>query len=296
MDETNPGTFTTNWNAYSADARAAVDQLNVHTYGTGSRTSARDIAKGESTRLWMSEVEGSWGSGTSYTSMEPGLGIATRIVDDLRELEPSAWVLWQPIEDAIPQQASGGNWGSIHIPFDCGPDDTLATCPIQPNTKFHTIRNFTHYIRPGDHLVKVSDPSSTAAIRPSARKASVVHVNSTLTEREVTLDLSMFGSVDPHATVTPVVSSAAGGLISGEPVRVRERSARLVVPAKSVTTFLVNGVHGVAKDAALIQAGHAFRLRGVQSDRSLTPSRTVAASSSGPTTRPTPTNCGSSAG
>ena len=47
MDETNPGTFVRNWNGYGP-ARDVVDQLNVHTYGTGQRTSVRDIAKGAS--------------------------------------------------------------------------------------------------------------------------------------------------------------------------------------------------------------------------------------------------------
>ncbi|MEQ4210041.1 glycoside hydrolase [Actinopolymorpha sp. B9G3] len=272
MDETNPGTFTTNWNAYDAEARAAVDQLNVHTYGTGQRTSVRDLAKGSEKKLWMSEVEGSWGSGTSYTSMESGLGIATRIVDDLRELEPSAWVFWQPIEDAIPQQAGGGNWGSIHIPFDCTADDTLETCPIQPNTKYDTIRNFTHHIRPGDHLVKVDDPSSVAAVKASGRAATVVHVNNSAETREVTLDLSRFKTVDAKASVTPVVSSADGGLVTQEPIQLKNRTASFVVPAKSVTTFVVEGVRGVAKEAAYLQPGHVYRLQGVQSGRSLAPS------------------------
>jgi len=272
MDETNPGTFATNWNAYPDEARTAVDQLNVHTYGTSRRTSVRDIAKGEDKKLWMSEVEGSFYSPTSYTSMEPGLGIATRIVDDLRELEPSAWVFWQPIEDSIPQQASGGNWGSIHIPFTCTADDTLETCPIQTNTKFHTIRNFTHYIRPGDHMVLVDDTSSVAAIRPGTDRAVVVHVNNSTMGRQVTLDVSKFDRVAADATVTPVVSSTAGGLVRGEPVRIRDRSATLEVPAKSVTTFVIEGVRGVARDAALVQPGHVYRLEGVQSGRSLAPS------------------------
>ncbi|GFJ88378.1 hypothetical protein Prum_020200 [Phytohabitans rumicis] len=272
MDETNPGIFVQNWNAYAADARAAVDQLNTHTYGTGQRTSARDSAKGADKKLWMSEVEGTWGTGTSFTSMEPGLGIATRIVGDLRELEPSAWVFWQPVEDAIPQAAGGGNWGSIHVPFNCGADATLETCPVQANTKFHTIRNFTHYIRPGDHLVKVDDASTVAAVKASGRAATVVHVNNETTSRAVTLDLSLFKHVSKRATVTPVVSSVDGALVSGEPVRVSSQKATLVVPAKSVTTFIVNGVSGVARDAALIQPDHVYRLRGVQSGRSLTPS------------------------
>ncbi|GCB52330.1 glycoside hydrolase [Streptomyces sp. NL15-2K] len=272
MDETNPGIFTQNWNAYGDAARAAVPQLNVHTYGTSMRTSARDIAKGADKKLWMSEVEGTWGTGTDFTGMEPGLGIATRMVDDMRELEPSAWVFWQPVEDSIPQAAAGKNWGSIHVPFNCTAEDTLETCPIRANSKFHTIRNFTHHIRPGDHFVKVDDPSSVAAVKKSGRAATVVHVNSGTSARSVSLDLSRFGKVAPRATVTPVVTSADGALVRGAPVRVSDRSATLDVPAKSVTTFLVEGVSGVAKDAALVQPGHVYRLQGAQSGKSLAPS------------------------
>ncbi|KOG33492.1 glycoside hydrolase [Streptomyces resistomycificus] len=272
MDETNPGIFTQNWNAYDAATRTAVDQLNVHTYGTGQRTSARDIAKGADKKLWMSEVEGTWGTGTDFTSMEPGLGIATRMVDDMRELEPSAWVFWQPVEDSIPQAAAGKNWGSIHVPFNCTAEDTLESCPIRANSKFHTIRNFTHYIRPGDHFVKTDDPSSVAAVRKSGRAATVVHVNGGASARSVTLDLSRFGKVGSRASVTPVVTSADGALVRGTPVRVTDRSATLTVPAKSVTTFLVDGVGGVAKDAALVQPGHVYRLQGTQSGKSLAPS------------------------
>ena len=44
------------------------------------------------------------------------------------------------------------------------------------------------------------------------------------------------------------------------------------MPGESVTTFLVTGVSGVAKDAALIQPGHTYQVQGVQSGRSLAPS------------------------
>ncbi|MDX8051698.1 glycoside hydrolase [Lentzea sp. BCCO 10_0798] len=260
MDETNPGTFVRNWNGYGP-ARDVVDQLNVHTYGTGQRTSVRDIAKGAGEKLWMSEVEGTWGNGTTdYTSMEPGLGMATRMLEDVRELEPSAWVFWQPVEDTAPQAAAGKNWGSIHIPFDCTADDTLESCPIRTNTKFHTIRNFTHFVRPGDRFVKTDDPSSVAAVKRSGLGATVVHVNSGSTGRAVTLDLSRFGLVSPLAKVTPVVTDASGALVRGKPVRVNGKSATLSVPAKSVTTFLVDGVAGVSGDAALVQPDHVYRI------------------------------------
>ncbi|MFC7534091.1 RICIN domain-containing protein [Actinoplanes sp. GCM10030250] len=273
-DETNPGTFVTDWYGYPPAAQAAVSQLNVHTYGTGQRTAARDVAKAEQRPLWMSEVEGSWGN--DYTSMNSGLGMAQRIIDDIRELEPSAWVLWQPIEDADNMVAEGNlQWGSIHVPFDCTAADTLETCPIRTNTKFDTIRNFTHFIHPGDRMVKVSDTATTAAIRKDGSGATAVHANPAATERAVTLDLSKFRRISRNARVTPVVTSAGGKLVRGAPVRVAGKRATITVPGESVTTFLIDGVSG-ARDGHVLD-GHAYRLEGVQSGRSLTPSEGGAA-------------------
>jgi hypothetical protein len=55
-------------------------------------------------------------------------------------------------------------------------------------------------------------------------------------------------------------------------VAVRDRTARLEVPAQSVTTFLVDGVSGVAP----VPAGRDYRLTGVQSGKSLTAAGTGA--------------------
>lgn len=277
MDETNPGKFATNWNSYPDAVRNQVSQLNVHTYGTGQRTTVRDIAKGEDKPLWMSEVGGSWSTtGQNFESMESGLGSAHQIMDDLRELEPSAWVFWQPVEDydnMAPggESPEGGNWGEIQIPFSCTAEDTLETCPIYTNTKYWVTQNFTHYITPGDRLIGVDNTDSTAAVSASGDAATVVHVNDTTADRDVTLDLSGFGNVASGATVTPVVTSVDGYLVEGTPVAVQDAAATLTVPAESVTTFLVDGVSGVADDAPLAQDGHVYRIDGVQSDLSLAP-------------------------
>ncbi|MFI2425741.1 RICIN domain-containing protein [Streptomyces sp. NPDC018955] len=275
MDETNPSIFAQNWNSYSPEARDLVGQMNVHTYGTGQRTTVRDIAKAEDKRLWMSEVEGDWGDGQSFTDMRPGLGLAQRIVDDLRELEPRAWVFWQPVEDHDNmrpggESAKGGNWGEIQLPFSCTSKDTLETCPIRTNTKFDTARNFTHFIKPGDRLIKVDDTSSAAAVTKNGKGASLVHVNSTTEARDVTLDLSKFRTVSRNATVTPVVTSADGKLERHRPIKVTDRAATFTVPAQSVTSFVVKGVSGVAKDAPLLRKGHTYTLTGVQSGKAVT--------------------------
>jgi O-glycosyl hydrolase len=275
MDETNPSTFAQNWSAYTAQDRALVGQMNVHTYGTGQRTAVRDLAKAADKKLWMSEVEGDWGDGQSFTDMRPGLGLAQHIVDDLRELQPRAWVFWQPVEDYDNmkpggESAKGGNWGEIQIPFSCTSADTLATCPVRTNTKFDTARNFTHFIKPGDRLIKVDDTSSAAAVSKDGKGASLVHVNSTTSARSVTLDLTKFRSISRGATVTPVVTSADGKLAVRDAVKVEGGRATVTVPAQSVTSFVVKGVSGVAPDAPLLRTGHTYTLTGVQSGKAVT--------------------------
>ncbi|MFH8370919.1 RICIN domain-containing protein [Streptomyces sp. NPDC018031] len=274
MDESTPEGFAGNWRAYTTSERDMVGRLNVHTYGTGGRTTVRDLAKAADKPLWMSEVDGDWGQGQSFTDMGPGLGLARHIVGDLRELEPTAWLFWQPVEDYNNmkpggESAQGGNWGTIQVPFDCKAGDTLRTCPVRTNTKFNTARNFTHYIKPGDRLVRTEDPASVAAVSEGGQKATVVHVNDSDAARNVTLDLSKFAQVNPDATVTPVVTGAGEVLQSREPVRVSGDRATISVPARTVTTFLVSGVSGVA-DGAGIQDGHAYRLTGEGSGKSLT--------------------------
>lgn len=293
MDETNPGTFVTNWNGWSQESKNAVAQLNVHTYGTGSRPVVRDIAKASDKPLWMSEIEGNWdtsGAGFNLTNIDNGLGMAQRVADDLRELEPTAWVLWQPVEDTYNmEKVEKLNWGSVFIDFDCNAEgdslrriadgDADPSCTVLTNAKFNTLRNYTHYIRPGDSLIPTDNTQTTAALQADGDGVTLVHINSETTARELTVDLSRFGEVAPGATVTPVVTTAspasdvtANALVVGDavPVDVESETAVISVPAKSVTTLLVDGVTGVADDAPHLADGETYQLVGVQSGKALT--------------------------
>lgn len=287
MDETNPGIFATNWNAWSPAAKAAVEQLNVHTYGTQGRPIVRDIAKAADKPLWMSEVEGNWtpGKGFNPADITNGLGMAEHIVGDLRELEPDAWVFWQPVEDLYNmEKVEQLNWGSVFIDFDCNADgmserrlkdgDADPSCQVVTNEKFNTVRNFTHYIEPGDRLVASSNAQSTAAIDADGNGATVVHVNPDGAERTIELDLSDFATIVPGATVTPVVTTQStrenpslNALQAGAPVAVNAatRTATLTVPARSVTTFVIDGVAGVSDQAAAFRDGENVQIVGVQS-------------------------------
>lgn len=308
MDETNPGIFATNWNGWSAEAKNAVSQLNVHTYGTSGRPVVRDIAKSADKPLWMSEIEGNWdtsGAGFNQTNIDNGLGIASRITDDLRELEPTAWVLWQPVEDLYNmEKVERLNWGSIFIDFDCNAEgdsirrladgDADPSCKVLTNAKFNTIRNYTHYIHPGDHLIPTENTQTTAAVNASGDGATLVHVNTGTTARDLTIDLSKFGAIAPGATVTPIITTespagdpTANALVAGAPVPVDIAGADAVVsvPAKSVATLVISGVSGVSTDAPAVRDGHRYQLFGVQSDRALAADPSSVAIRTGATTQ-----------
>ncbi len=287
-DETNPTRFVEDWNGWDDTARQAVAQLNVHTYSTGDRPLVRDIAKSAGTPLWMSEVEGNWGgNGWNPDSIDNGLGIAQLVTDDLRELEPEAWVLWQPVEDLYNmEKVEKKNWGSIFIDFDCDADgdsarrladgDADPTCRIRTNTKYDALRNFTHYIRPGDQLVRADDDHTTAAIDGDGTGATLVYTNDG-DATTVTIDLSRFGVIAADATVTPIVTTespasapSSNALRQGAAVPVSGGTATLTVPAKSITTFVVSGVSGVAPDAPALRDGASYTVTGVQSGHALT--------------------------
>lgn len=303
MDETNPGIFQQNWAAYPQDARDEVGRLNVHTYGTSGRLGVRDLAKQADSPLWMSEIEGSWVTGWDPEDIENGLGMAGRVIDDLRELEPDAWVLWQPVEDLYNMEPQGEdlNWGSMFIDLDCRPytvdgvevwkserrvadaggDPTsVEACHVEVNSKFAALRNFTKFIAEGDRLVAVDDADSTAAVRADGAGATVVHRNTSASASTVTLDLSRFGTIADGAAVTPFTTTQAPagtdptttGVVEGAPVAVdvARGTATLTVPAKSVTTFTVDGVSGVAADAESVRDGDVVQLVGVQSGKALT--------------------------
>ncbi|MHA7860895.1 Ig-like domain-containing protein [Tessaracoccus sp. Y36] len=315
-DETNPQKFNTAWKAYDAQTRENVGQINVHTYWDGNAREARDYSRGAEVPLWMSETGGDFvGAGFDPLSMAGGLGLAQKITNDLKLLQPEAYILWQEVEDYYNMQqprprGENLNWGSIFIDFDCRhvdadgdevadeegaigfksmrrvadaladgtPVSEVEDCKIVTNQKFNTMRNFMHFITPGDRLIQTDNTNATAATRGDGTDLSVVYINSSTAEQTVKLDLSGFGAVADNATVTPHVTTQAPAindlstaLIQGEPVAVGSaETATMTVPAQSVTTFEVDGVSGVAPSAPQLADGQKYQLIGLQSSKALT--------------------------
>ncbi|WP_405406624.1 RICIN domain-containing protein [Streptomyces sp. NBC_01104] len=253
MDETNPDTFRSDWEAYAPGAREAVGRLNTHTYGTGGRTGARDIAKGEGTPLWMSEVDTGGSVPQSFTDMSPALDLARHINDDIRELEPSAWVLWQAVEDYenMTPGHENSNWGLIQT--DLTPDDA-ATEPLRKNKKYWAMANYSRFVRPGAHIVDTDDPQTLAAVRPGGDGVVVVHTNPTGEARELTLDLDGFRTT-ADGPVERWTTDATRDLKRDTDAAVTGRTLKATVGPGSVTTFVLPTVTGVDPATATAPTG-----------------------------------------
>ncbi|MGW0123009.1 RICIN domain-containing protein [Streptomyces sp. NPDC003327] len=266
MDETNPGKAMGDWESYAPAVRDAVGRINTHTYGTGSRTGVRDIAKGEAKPLWMSEVDLGGSVGQSFTDMSPALDLAQRINDDLRELEPRAWVLWQAVEDYenMTPDRENSNWGLIQTDFT--PADA-ATEPLRKNKKYWAMGNYSRFVRPGARIMNTDDPHTLAAVRPNGGTV-VVHTNPTGTAREVTLNLDGFQTA-ANGAVERWTTDATKNLQRDADEAVSGRTLKATVGPGSVTTFVLPTVSGVNTAAATAPTGTARQLLNDNSGKAL---------------------------
>ncbi|KOG35887.1 MULTISPECIES: RICIN domain-containing protein [Streptomyces] len=267
MDETNPNLFRTNWEAYSTAAKAAVGKLNTHTYSTGGRTGARDIAKGTAKPLWMSEVDLGGSVGQSFTDMSPALDLTQRVNEDFRELEPSAWVLWQAVEDYenMTPGRENSNWGLIQTDFT--PADA-ATEPIRKNKKYWALANYTKFVRPGARVINTDNADTFAALRPAGQGAVVVHTNPTNEPQRLTLNLSGFQTVGTGA-VERYTTDGTKNLQRESDLTPAGKTLTATVGAGSVTTFVLPSATGVNASDTTAPTGAARQLLNDNSGKAL---------------------------
>ncbi|WP_327381545.1 glycoside hydrolase [Streptomyces sp. NBC_01207] len=253
MDETDPDTFRANWDGYGSTVRSAVGRLNAHTYGTNGRSGARDIAKGAHKPLWMSEVDLGGTVPQSFTDMSPALDLAERITDDLTQLEPRAWVLWQAVEDYenMTPAHENSNWGLIQTDFTPA---NAAKEPLRKNKKYWAMAQYSRFIRPGSRVIGTDDDHTLAAVRPGGQGAVVVHTNPTGSARTISLDLTGFQEVS-SAPVQRYTTDATRNVHRETDVSTSGERLSVTLAPHSVTTLVVPGATGVDPEQAAPAAG-----------------------------------------
>jgi O-glycosyl hydrolase len=188
-DETNSHLFLADWEAYPDAARAAIGQLNVHSYGVVNQTGVRDVARASGIRLWMSENDTPLDKDPeSLDGMDSPLAFAEHVVLDLKRLEPAAWVFWQAVEDLSAREGKpGSNWGLVKADLRAPAAGPHA---IHVTAKYHAMAHFSRYIRPGHRLTPVDDIDTVGALSPDGGELVLVHVNGGLSPRELTTPLA----------------------------------------------------------------------------------------------------------
>ena len=171
-----------------------IDQINVHTYLDGDRRALHELAtRTLGKRLQMSEVTIDGGAYAPQT-IQPSLAWAAHLTTDLTQLQPSEYVYWQAIEAEIDTVEGNGNWGFIH-------DHTPRSETYTVTKKFHAMRQYTNFIRPGAIFLETSSDRVIAAVDAMRSAVTTVIYNESSAEQPVTFEFTGLTSGASQAQV-----------------------------------------------------------------------------------------------
>ena len=244
-DDTSPKATFAAYRAFSENAKAAVGRINTHTYSDKSATALANLAKKENVNLWMSEVDGDGTAGTNAGEMGSALWLGKKIISDIGQLHPSAWVMWQVVDNHISTEGMNGNvdygmvdvnkgfWGAAVADHD---NETIVL-----TQKYYGFGQFTRYIRPGSTLITCGS-EALAALNPQDGTLSIIVLNTSDQEKDVRIDLTALSSVGTQAQAVRTSGSMAQGehwaKLGALPVENGVLCATLI--PNSMTTFIVD--------------------------------------------------------
>jgi hypothetical protein len=229
-DETNPQTFFVDWAGLSAEAKAVIQQINIHSYEWIGKSGVRDIAETSGKRLWMSEADLSPSNvREDINDMRSAIALAQQIVTDINSMNPRAWVLWQAIENrSTSDQKNSSNWGLIKADFS-----NLERPEYQVTKKFWAFANFTRFIRPGYRFLKSDNPDVLVAKNPKTNEVVIVMVNPGVVSRM--LDIRLPDAKPGKLTCKTFITQAKDNLATLKPASCAARLSVYSRPMSVVT-------------------------------------------------------------
>ncbi len=246
-DETSPDKAILAYESYSDEAKASLDRISTHTYGINGIKQLGELAKSDQFNLWMSEVDGGEATGVRAGEMGSALWIAEKIISDMNALSPSAWVMWQVIDNHICEEGYNGNkdtgmvglqggfWGAAVANHDLE--------MIVLTQKYYAIGQFTRYIRPGSTIIHC-DGGSIAAYDSKKNELVIVVVNNNVNNIYCEMDLSEFESVGDKVSVV----RTSGGILKGEnwteleDISMDGKGFVAELKSNSITTYIIGDV------------------------------------------------------
>ncbi len=246
-DETSIDTQISSYKALGPTAKSYVKRIDTHTYSGSKRSELKQLAQDNNVNLWMSEVDGGGTAGTNAGEMGAGLWLSQRILDDMNGMMPTAWILWQLIDNHISTDGydgkkdtgmpntAGGYWGVAVANHD--------TEEIILTKKYYAFGQFTKYIRPG-YILLNSSANTLVAYDKANNKLVIVATNTTGSDLNYNFDLSAFGSAGTSVDVI----RTSGDLQNGEnwaklpSITPSATNFETTLKPNSVTTYIVNNI------------------------------------------------------
>ena len=244
-DETSIDTQIDCFNKLSSEARNILGRIDTHTYGGTQRSKLKETALANGKNLWMSEVDGSGVSGTNAGEMGAGLWLAERMVLDCNELNCSAWILWQAIDNHISSVGMNGNKDKGMVDVNGG-FWGLAVADHDKNEiiltkKYYSFGQFSRYIRPGMTMLK-STGNTMAAFDEKNGRLVVVAINSGSSAQEFNVDLSGFDEVGTSAQAVRTSNTESWKDIGN--IAISGTSLKTDLAPQSITTYIIDGMKG----------------------------------------------------
>ena len=221
-DETNVGLSVQGFKEYkSAGVLPLVGQWNTHTYQASNADRARLalLAHQAGKPLWMSET-GSGGNGIGGN-----LSLAQRLIDDMRYIQPEAWIDWQYMEEANDQ------WCTVRGSFA---NQTYAKVK-----NYYVRQQCSRFIKRGYDIVTSLCPQSLAAVNADRDTLVLVLLNEGA-KAVHHINLSQFGTLPALADIEAYRTSASENLTRTKSgITLEADGLMAALPAQSIVTLVI---------------------------------------------------------
>lgn len=243
-DETSTDKQLEEYLNYTDEVKAVIDRVSTHTYGTEKIAELDKLMKEEKRNLWMSETDWSDTAGKNAGEMGAALWLAKKIIFDINNLSPSAWVIWLTIDHHKSKDGYLGNkdsgfpstkkgyWGLAFAEHD--------KKEIVLTKKYYAMGQFSKFIRPGDTIIHCND-NTLAAFNSKTNEVKIVCVNCSAKELPITVDLTDFKKSNRNVKVI----RTSGNLENGEnwailnDLELTDNTFSTDLKGNSVTTFII---------------------------------------------------------
>ena len=243
-DETSTDKQLEEYLNYSEDALKVIDRISTHTYGTDRIAELGNLMQSNNINLWMSETDQSDTAGENAGEMGAALWLAKKIIFDINNLSPSAWVIWLVIDhhksrdgymgnvDSGFPSTDNGYWGVAFADHD--------TKEIILTKKYYAFGQFSKYINPKDTLIHCNN-NCLAAYNEKSQEVKIVYVNDTAYDINQAFDLSEFTNTFTSCEAI----RTSGSLSDGENWSklpgfiIKDNLFNYTLKKNSITTFII---------------------------------------------------------